>query len=288
LAVVDHSLFISMARERARQSVAETALPAERKKNEMTTPFVLEGQCAIVTGASSGIGRHMALTLARAGAKVAAGGRRIDRLEALVGEIEGFDGRAIPLSLDVRDAQSVAAAIEAAETELGPIGILVNGAGVALTKPFLETEEGEWNLVLDTNLKGAYLTSREVARHMVRLGHPGCIVNIASIFGFRVQTNLSAYTVSKAALVQLTRAMALELAAHGIRVNAIAPGYVETDMNAEFLESDVGQRMAQRIPQKRFGTFEDLDGALMLLVSDASRHMTGSVLTVDGGHLLRM
>jgi NAD(P)-dependent dehydrogenase (short-subunit alcohol dehydrogenase family) len=254
----------------------------------MASSFVLEDQCAIITGASSGIGRHMALTLARAGAKLAVGGRRVDRLEELVKEIEGFDGRAIPLLLDVLDAQSVATAIEAAETELGPIGILVNGAGVAISRPFIETDEKEWDLILDTNLKGAYLTSREVARHMLRLGHPGCIVNIASILGFRVQENLSAYTVSEAALIQLTRAMALELASHGIRVNAIAPGYVQTEMNAEFLKSEAGQEMAQRIPQKRLGAFEDLDGALMLLVSNASRHMTGTVLTVDGGQLLRM
>lgn len=250
----------------------------------MSTPFILDGNVALVTGASSGLGRHFALTLARAGAKVAVAARRLDKLQELVEEIEGFDGRALAISLDVTDPASVAAAVQAAETELGAIAILVNNAGVGGAKPALETDLADWNRIIDANLTGAWLMAQETARHMVRLGHGGSIVNIASMMGFVVRTQVPAYCASKAGLIHLTRALALELAPNEIRVNAIAPGYFETDLSRPFLITEAGRKLVQRIPQKRVGEMHELDGILMLLASDASRYMTGSVITVDGGY----
>jgi len=253
--------------------------------NRLRRLFDLSGRAAIVTGASSGLGRHFAMTLARAGAKVAVMARRADQLEGLVREIEAFDGRAVPVPLDVTLTDSVREAVATAETELGIIDILVNNAGVAVTKPVLEVEEADWNRVMDTNLKGAWLVAQEVARHMVDPGRGGTIVNVASITALRVAGHLSTYAASKAALVQLTKSMALELSDRGVRVNAIAPGYILTDINRDFFGSPAGKKMIQRVPQRRIGSPADLDGALLLLVSDASRYMTGSVIVVDGGHL---
>lgn len=255
------------------------------KEGAVPQLFDLSGKAAIVTGASSGLGRHFALTLARHGAKVALMARRTERLRALRREIESFDGRAVPIALDVTEGESVRQAVAAAETELGPIAILVNNAGVAEPKPVLEISEAEWDRTIEVNLRGAWLMAQETAKHMVKLGHGGSIVNIASITAFHVAAQLSSYAASKAALVQLTRVMAVELARHNIRVNAIAPGYIETDINREFFASPPGQAMIKRIPQRRLGTPEDLDGALLLLASDASLYMTGSVIVVDGGHL---
>ena len=245
--------------------------------------FDIDGKVAIVTGASSGLGRRFAYVLARAGAKVAIAARRVDALMSLAGEIEAFDGRAIPIALDVTDAASVRDCIEAAETELGAISILVNNAGVANGRATLEVPEEEWDRIVDTNLKGAWLIAQETARHMARLGHGGSIVNIASMLGLWGAGHVPAYCASKAGLVNLTRAMAADLARHGIRVNAIAPGYIETEMTRDYLASDEGKAMLKRIPQRHTGQPEDLDGALMLLASDASRFMTGSVIVVDGG-----
>ncbi len=246
-------------------------------------PFDLSGKAAIVTGASAGLGRHFASTLARAGAKVALAARRVDALGEVARQIEAFDGRAIPVALDVTDAEAVRACVEAAETELGPISILVNNAGIAHAGPALEVAEEDWDRVIDTNLKGAWLMAQETARHMARLGHGGSIINVASILGLAATGQLAAYCAAKAALVNLTRALAIELAGEGIRVNALAPGYVETDMNREFLQGPKGAALKKRIPARRFGRPEDLDGALLLLASEASRYMTGSVLVVDGG-----
>jgi NAD(P)-dependent dehydrogenase (short-subunit alcohol dehydrogenase family) len=245
--------------------------------------FDLTGKAAIVTGASSGLGRHFARTLARAGAKVALAARRVDALGELARQIEAFDERAIPIALDVTDGESVRACVETAETELGPISILVNNAGIARTAPALDVSEADWDQVIDTNLKGAWLMAQETARHMAGLGHGGAIINVASILGLGAAGQLAAYCASKAALINLTRALAIDLARDGIRVNALAPGYVETDINREYLASTAGEALKKRIPQRRFGKPEDLDGALLLLASEASRYMTGSVLVVDGG-----
>lgn len=248
-----------------------------------TNPFDLDGKAAIVTGASSGLGRHFARTLAKAGAKVALAARRLDALSELARQIEAFDGRAIPVALDVTDTASVRACIEAAETELGPISILVNNAGLAIQAHSLEVTEEDWDRVVDTNLKGAWIMAQETARHMARLGHGGTIINIASLLGLLGTGEVPSYCASKGGLVNLTRAMAVDLAGHGIRVNAIAPGYFETEMTQRFLESEAGKAMVKWIPMHRVGKAEDLDGVLLLLASDASRYMTGSILTVDGG-----
>jgi NAD(P)-dependent dehydrogenase (short-subunit alcohol dehydrogenase family) len=245
--------------------------------------FDLSGKNVLVTGASSGLGLHFALTLAQAGARVGIAARRVEKLQELEEEIARHGGRALPIELDVRDAASVRAAVGCAETELGPIHVLVNNAGVADSKPALEMAEEDWDRVLDTNLKGAWLVAQETARHMVRMEHGGSIVNVASILGLRGTGLVAGYCAAKAGLINLTRALAVELARHEIRVNALAPGYVMTDINRGFLESKAGESLLRRIPQRRFAELRDLDGPLLLLASDASRYMTGAVLAVDGG-----
>ena len=245
--------------------------------------FRLDGRTALVTGASGGLGRHFALVLAAAGASVAVAARRAEPLEGVAAEIVAAGGAAAAVALDVTDGAAVKAAFDDAEKALGPIDVLINNAGVALTKPALETDEADWDHVLDTNLKGAWMVAREAARRMADAGG-GTIVNIGSIVAERVAGGLSAYAASKAGLTQLTRSLAVELARHSIRVNALAPGYIETDINREYFATDAGRRMVKRIPQRRVGRLGDLDGPLLLLASGASTFMTGSVVTVDGGH----
>jgi NAD(P)-dependent dehydrogenase (short-subunit alcohol dehydrogenase family) len=246
----------------------------------------LRGRCALVTGAFGGLGRHFALTLSRAGAAVGLTGRRMEAGEQLAGEIRAAGGRALARRMDVTDPDSVREAIDGVAAELGPITVVVNNAGVAVTKPFLEVSEQDWSDVVDVNLTGAWRVAQAAARHMRDHGQGGSIVNIASITGLRVAGAISAYVASKAGLIQLTKAMALELARYGIRVNALAPGYIETDINRDFFTSDAGQALIKRIPQRRIGKAQELDGPLLLLCSDASSYMTGSVLVADGGHLV--
>ena len=246
----------------------------------------LAGRAAIVTGAGSGLGRHFALTLARAGARVAVAGRLMEPLLAVAEEIEALDGRAMPILLDVCEQASVQRAVAAAETELGPIGILVNNAGVSVSKPALEQSEAEFDYTLDTNLKGAWLMAQETARHMLRLGHGGSIINIASVLGLKAEKRVIGYATSKAGLVHLTKVLALELARHNIRVNAICPGYFPTEMTQEYLSGPKGEGLLARIPQRRLGALAELDGPLLLLASDAGGYMTGSILVVDGGYML--
>jgi len=245
--------------------------------------FDLTGKAAIVTGGGNGLGRHFALTLARAGASVAVLGRNTATLDGVVKEIEAFDGRAIAAKIDVLDRASILQAIATAETELGAIGILVNNAGITVHKPMLDQTEEDWDKVVDTNLKGAWLVAQETARHMVRLGHGGSIVNIASVLGLRAAGGVPGYVASKAGLVHLTRAMAQELARHKIRVNALCPGYFATEMTKAFLDSPDGEKLIKQIPQRRVGEGGDLEGPLLLLASDAGAYMTGSIIVIDGG-----
>ncbi len=251
----------------------------------MSDLFRLDGRCALVTGASGSLGRHFADVLARAGAAVALAARRLDRLETIAAEIGAAGGEAMAVALDVTDAASIGAAFAAAEERLGRVTLLVNNAGLTVTKPLLEHDEADWDKVMDTNLKGAWLVAQEAAQRMAAAGG-GNIINIASILGLRVAGTVPAYSASKAGLIHLTRAMALELARDGVRVNALAPGYIETDLNRDFFAGEAGQRLIKRIPQRRLGRLEDLDGALLYLASDASRYVTGSVVTVDGGHMV--
>ena len=243
--------------------------------------FSLAGRVALVTGASGALGGHFARTLHAAGASVVLAGRRRAPMEALAAAL---GPRADALVMDVADADSVTAGFAAAEARHGVCDLLVNNAGVATTRRFLEQSAAEWDAVMQVNLRGAFLVAQEAARRMVAAGRPGSIVNIGSITGARTMPGLTAYATAKAGLAHLTRGMAVELARHGIRVNAIAPGYVETEMNAAFFASEPGQALVRRIPQRRLGTLDDLAGPLLLLASAAGAHMTGSVLTVDGGH----
>jgi NAD(P)-dependent dehydrogenase (short-subunit alcohol dehydrogenase family) len=246
----------------------------------------LAGRNVFVTGANGGLGSHFAHTLAKAGANVAIAARRIDSLHAVAAAIEGLGRRAEAVALDVTDPASVAAAFDRASSALGAITVVVNNAGVAITKPLLDHTEDDWRQVIEVNLNGAWRVAQAGARHMVRHQQGGSIVNIASILGLRVSAQVPSYAASKAALIQLTKAMALELARHRIRVNALAPGYVETGINREFFASEAGQALIKRVPQRRIGKPEELDGALLLLASDAGSYTTGAVLAVDGGQLV--
>ena len=249
----------------------------------MPSATSFDGEIALVTGASGGLGRHFAITLAAAGARVAVASRRRNLLDDLVREIEDSGGRAFAVTLDQTDSESVATAVEAIESGFGPIDILVNNAGIAVDKPIFETTEADWDSVLDTNLKGAWLMAREVARRMAEAKRGGCIVNIASILGLTATPRVHGYAAAKAGLIHLTGTLAVELARHGIRVNAIAPGYVVTDINRDLLEGAAGAKLVKRVPMRRFATPADLDGPLLLLASAAGGYMTGSVITVDGG-----
>jgi NAD(P)-dependent dehydrogenase (short-subunit alcohol dehydrogenase family) len=248
--------------------------------------FSLVNVTALVTGASGGLGEHFALTLARAGAKVALAARRLAPLERLASKINETGGRAVAIEMDVTSALMVVEGFAAAERALGTVTLLVNNSGITSAEPMVDLEEATWHRIQDTNLKGAWLCSRFFARRLIELAKPGVIVNMASILGIRVAGHVGAYSASKAALIQMTRTLALELARYQIRVNALAPGYIATELNQQFLATQDGQNLIKRVPQRRLGELRDLDGPLLLLASEASRFMTGAVIPVDGGHLV--
>lgn len=246
--------------------------------------FDLSGQVAVVTGASSGLGHHFAKLLARHGAAVALAARRVDRLDALVKEIAATDAIARGYAMDVTDGASIAAAIDKIGAELGPPQILINNAGISIVKPALSMGAEDWDQVMDTDLRGAFLVAQAVARALVAAKKPGRIVNIASITGIRTIGQIAPYGAAKAGLIHLTKTLAMEWARHGIAVNALAPGYIATELNADFWQTDAGKRLIERVPQRRLGQPEELDGPLMLLASQASSFMTGAIIVIDGGH----
>lgn len=249
--------------------------------------FDLTGEVALVTGASSGLGERFAQTLAANGAKVVVAARRVDRLERLVETIDNQGGEAMAVELDVADPAQVPAAFDAAEAAFGPVSILVNNAGLAKTQGLFDVTPDDWRQVMSVNLDGVWFCAQEAARRMKHTGTSGTIINIASVLSFRAAKGVISYAASKGAVQQLTTNLALELARHGVRVNAIAPGYILTEINRDFFSSPASEPMIKRIAQRRIGEPSDLDGTLLLLASNkASGYMTGATVVVDGGHML--
>src|SRR5438105_886264 len=250
--------------------------------------FDLTGRVALVTGASSGLGLHFAEVLAEAGAAVALIARRADRIAAAAARIGAAGGRAQAIPADVLDRTDMTRAFDAAEAAFGSVDILVNNAGVVHAGRAVELPEAEWRRVLGTNLDAVFYWAQEAARRLLAAGKGGAIVNIASVLGLGVSKGTVAYATSKAGVIQLTRTLGLELAFKGIRVNAIAPGWIVTELNREYLESERGAAIKREIPIGRFGEEHDLDGALLLLVSEAGRFMNGATLVVDGGQMVAL
>src|SRR5690242_928039 len=251
--------------------------------------FSLKGRVALVTGASSGLGQQFARALADNGAAVALIARRTDRLAAFSAELMKSGAKAFAVEADVTDRGAMLEAFDVVEKELGTVDILVNNAGVAQAGVrAVELEEAEWRRVLSTDLDAVFYWAQEGARRMLAAGKKGAIVNIASVLGFGVSKGVAAYAVAKAAVVQTTKALALELAFKGVRVNAIAPGWFVTEINDKYLTGEAGNAMKRDIPMGRFGNAGDLDGALLLLVSDAGAYMTGATVVVDGGQVVAL
>ncbi len=251
--------------------------------------FSLTGRVALVTGASSGLGIQFAKALADNGASVALVARRADRLKALKDEIEAKGGKAIAIEADVTDRAAMARAFDAAEKAFGTVTILVNNAGIAQSaRRAIDVTPEEWRKVLNVDLDAVFHNAQEVARRMLAAKQQGAIVNIASVLGFGVAKGVAAYATAKAGVVQITKALAVELAFKGVRVNAIAPGWFVTEINDKYLTGEVGEQLKRDIPMGRFGNAGDLDGALLLLVSDAGSYITGATLVVDGGQVVQI
>lgn len=246
----------------------------------MSADFSLDGEIALVTGASSGLGRAFAAMLAAAGASVVLGARRKPECDAAAAEI---GANATAVALDVTETASIETALDAAEAAFGTVTVLVNNAGTVVDRPLAETDPEDWRRVVDTNLTGCWLMTQAVAKRLIAAGRPGRIVNISSMLGVTPTARVHAYAASKAGINQLTRTTAVELARHGISVNAISPGYIETDLNRDFLTGAGGERLRGRVPQRRFGRAADLEGVLLLLTTPAGGYMMGEIVTVDGG-----
>jgi len=255
----------------------------------MMTPnlFSLDGKVALITGASSGLGAHFAKTLAAAGARVVLAARRLEKLEKLQQEISKQGGQAMAVALDVTSRESIPEAFNLVEKQWGPVNVLINNAGIANIGPFLDLSEESWDQIMDTNLKGAWMVARECAARLVTAKSAGSIVNIASILGLRVGHSYSQYAITKAGVVQLTKSMALELARQNIRVNALAPGFFKTEMTEELLQSSEMIAHLKQLPFGRVGEYQELEGPLLLLASDASSFMSGAIIPVDGAHLVQ-
>ena len=251
-------------------------------KTLQSTVFDMSDECALVTGGGTGLGKQFATVLAAAGANVILCARRTDKLEETVCDIREKGGEAHAIPMDVTDSNSVAAAFQQA-LEVAPVSVLINNAGLASEYMLLDMPEENWDAVVDTNLKGSWLVARAATRQMMDHDSRGSIVNIASVLGTSVQKGTGPYAATKSAVLHLTRAMSLEWARHGIRVNALAPGYYRTDMAQDYLDSQAGEQLLKRIPARRLGEPSEMDGAILLLASSASAYMTGSVVTVDGG-----
>jgi NAD(P)-dependent dehydrogenase (short-subunit alcohol dehydrogenase family) len=251
----------------------------------MDNIFDMTGKAVLITGASgNGLGRNFAEALAKAGATVVVAARREEPLQALADAIAAGGGKAHAVKMDVTDMDSVRAGVAEAVRLTGGLDGLINNSGVVGRVPLLEQTAEAWNRIIDTNLNGVWAVGCEVARGMVERGKGGSIVNIGSLLAFRQSPGNTAYAVSKAAVIQLTQQMALEWTEHKIRVNALAPGYFETDLNRDFLRSEQGQKILKRIPMGRTGSLPELTGAMLLLLSDAGSYITGSTISVDGGH----
>jgi NAD(P)-dependent dehydrogenase (short-subunit alcohol dehydrogenase family) len=251
--------------------------------------FGLEGKIALVAGASSGIGAEFARALARAGADVVLGARRADRIEALAKEIAGETGRrTLAVAMDVTDGDSVTKAFDEAEAALGTVNIVCNNAGLARPNFALQDTEEDWDVTMNTNLKGMWRVAREAANRMMEAGTGGSIINTASILGLGVAPTQTTYCVSKAGVVQMTKALALEWQRFGIRVNALCPGYFKTEINDQYLETEQGQKMVALTPAKRVGKLEELVPAMLMFACDASGFTTGVALPVDGAHTVRI
>jgi 3-oxoacyl-[acyl-carrier protein] reductase len=250
--------------------------------------FDLSGRVALVTGASSGLGMRFAEVLAENGAAVTLVARRTDRLAAVKARIEAAGGRAIAVGADVLDRSAMAQAFDAAEKAFGTVTVLINNAGVAHSGRAIDLSAEEWRRVLSTDLDAVFFWAQEAARRMIAAGKQGAIVNIASVLGFGAAKGTAAYATAKAGVVQLTKALALELAFKGVRVNAIAPGWFVTEINRDFLTSEKGSALTRDIPVGRFGEDGDLDGVLLLLASDAGRYIAGATYVVDGGQMVAL
>jgi len=243
----------------------------------------LDGKTALVTGASSGLGDRFARLLAESGAKVAIAARRMDRLETLAGAIAKHGGQAQPIVMDVTDVASVREGVAAAEAALGPIDVLVNNSGVSVTARIGDVEEPDFDFVMNTNLKGAFFVAQAVGRSMIAAKRPGRIINIASAAGLRPLAQISVYSMSKAGVIHMTRAMALEWGRYNINVNALCPGYIETEINRDYWNTDGGRKLLGMLPRRRVGKPEDLDGLILLLASDRSGFVNGAVIAADDG-----
>jgi NAD(P)-dependent dehydrogenase (short-subunit alcohol dehydrogenase family) len=245
--------------------------------------FDLTGHNALITGGGSGIGKHFAQVLARHGATAVVAGRRREKLDATAAGIRAHGGRAFIVEMDVARAPSIVAAIDEAEKAAGTIDILINNAGIVGTKSALDTTEEEWDAVIATNLKGCWLCARQIAGKLIAQKKQGSIINVASILGLVTQKGTAPYSTAKAGLIHLTRILASEWVRHGIRVNALAPGYIATEMAEGFFATPRGEKVIQLIPQRRVGTVDDLTVPMLLLASDASSYMTGTTIAIDGG-----